>query len=508
MKILAFSDLHLGAGQDHRADALADQSRVLEQIAALAYERNVDLILNAGDTFHRAKPAPAELHVFKRFCVALAALGIPMVAIGGNGMHDAAPGQKSALELFESPLVRVSRTPEMIAFPSGGPNQLGVAVCTLPAAALGHLAAAGNGVPRADLAERAVDLLLGCARQLYADAPDDQPRILLAHQMVSGASLPTGLPVEQVGSVVLPLWALEEQGWDAIVLGDIHKAQALAESEDDYHAPIFYCGSPMTHDFGEADVPHGCWLLETSYDRDEQLSIRSSFQVLSGRRFVTVDVDLTQYSSVKGAASHTQEEGPRSPTPGEVRPTLEAPGMRAPNPESNRERSGEGAEHGRAAFGNQHPDFLLARGLEEYPPESELRAASTKRLFEPLQDKLDELKERILSGIDETDLIAAAIAAKFPLTDAVVRVRYRATEEQHRRVDHAALQRLVMDAGAHRLYGGVSWEPVRETRTRAAGLDESLPPLAAVDLWLAANTVDDGQAAALRALLGGWLETV
>jgi len=418
MKILAFSDLHLGAGQDHRGDALADQSRVLEQIATLAFERNVDLILNAGDTFHRAKPAPAELHVFKRFCEALAALGIPMVAIGGNGMHDAAPGQKSALELFESPLVRVSRTPEMIAFPGGGPNQLGVAVCTLPAAALGHLAAAGNGVPRADLAERAVDLLLGCARQLYADAPDDRPRILLAHQMVSGASLPTGLPVEQVGSVVLPLWALEEQGWDAIALGDIHKAQILQDVPF-----IAYCGAPMRHDFGEQENKPGVWILDADTEGADYEFVR-----LEDRRFVTVDVDLVA------------------------------------------EADAQASMNAKVAAG--------------------------------------ELTQTWAISSDETDWIAVAIGQELPLTDAVVRVRYRATEEQHRRVDHAALQRLVMDAGAHRLYGGVAWEPVRETRTRASGLDESLPPLAAVDLWLAANTVDDGQAAALRALLAGWLETV
>jgi len=407
------------------------------------------------------------------------------VAIGGNGMHDAAPGQKSALELFESPMVRVSRTPELVT------EFAGVTVCTLPAAALGYLAAAGNGGSRADLAERAVDLLLGCARQLYAEAPADRPRILLAHQMVSGASLPTGLPVEQVGSVVLPLWALEEQGWDAIVLGDIHKAQALAESEDDYHAPIFYCGSPMTHDFGEADVPHGCWLLETSYDRDEQLSIRSSFQVLSGRRFVTVDVDLTQYSSVKGAASHTQEEGPRSPTPEIGTADDQEPGTRAPNPAPTREM-----EASEDVVGALEDSGLASMG--HVAPARTQGSVSRSGLF----------ASDASSVLDETDRIAAAIAEHLPLADAVVRVRYRATEQQHRRVDHAALQRLVMDAGAHRLYGGVAWEPVRETRTRAAGMDESLPPLAAVDLWLAANTVDDGQAAALRALLAGWLETV
>ncbi len=220
-------------------------------------------------------------------------------------------------------------------------------------------------------------------------------------------------------------------------------------------------------DFGESSDPHGCWIWDSAQIGDAGIE----FVSLDDRCFVTVDVDLTQDSSVKGAASHTQEEGPRSPTPGQVRRTLEAPGMRAPNPESNRERTGEGAEHGRAAFGaNNEPDSLLARGL------------------------------------DETDAIAAAIAERFPLADAVVRIRYAATEAQHRRVDQAALHRLLEDAGIHRLHGGLQWIPVRESRARVQGFTEALPPLAAVDLWLAANAVDEAQAGSLRALLAGYLE--
>jgi exonuclease SbcD len=432
-RILAFSDLHLGAGQDHRRDALADQEAILNQIADLAIERQDALVINAGDTFHRARPDPPALHVFKRFCARLAEAEIPMVALGGNGMHEAAPGQRSALELFESRWVRVSRTPELVT------EFAGVAVATLPAASPNYLAAACGGGDRATLAEATVDLLLAAARDLYEAAPPDRPRILVAHQMVSGATLPTGLPVEQVGSVVLPLWALEEQGWDAVVLGDIHRSQVLSM------APFTaYCGSSMTLDFGEQSNDPGVWILEFG---DEMLS---TFVPLSDRRFVTVDVDLT----------------------------------------------GEVSEPGRAVpSGSNTPP---SGGSVERDSKPVLRSSMQR----PTGDSGS------LTSLDETDLIAAAIATEFPLTDAVVRVRYKATEAQHRRVDQAALLRLLDDAGIHRLYGGLAWQPVREQRVRAEGLDEGLPPLVAVDLWLVANTVDGAQAEALRALLAGYLEAV
>lgn len=456
MRILCISDTHVGAGYEHRSDALADTDAMFAQVLALIEQRQVDLCLHAGDVFHRAKPSPAEYLCFRRFCDGLASLGVPMVAVEGNGMHSAAQGQRSALELFESRWVRVSRSPEYItAF-------AGVAVCTLPVAALSRLAATRGSGDRAALGEEATDLLLATARDLFASAPDDRPRVLAGHQMVSGASLPSGLPVEQVGSVVLPLWALEEQGWDAIVLGDIHKPQELSEE-----MPVLYCGSPMTHDFGEADVAHGCWLLESDRHGD---FVSAEFIPLEDRRFVTVDVDLTDSSNGR-ADSHEAERGlARLHAEGEL--DDQEPGMRARTPgptglraEASRLASGENAET------SQDPIGLSPAG----------------------------------PALDETDQIAAAIMEQAPLTDAVVRVRYKASEAQHRRVDHAALQRLVMDAGAHRLYGGIAWQPVSERRSRAEGLDESLGPLEALGLWLEAAEVPAAEGEALRGLLGGWI---
>lgn len=426
MKLLAFGDAHLGAGRDHRQDALADQEAVLDQIAALAIERECRLVLNAGDTFHRAKPDPAALHVFKRLCAKLADTGIPMVALGGNGMHDAAPGQRSALELFESPWVRVSRRPEVVT------EFADVAVCTLPAASLGRFAATRNGGVRSALAEEAVDLLLASARDLFAAAPDDRSRILLGHQMVTGASLPTGFPVEQVGSVVLPLWALEEIGYDAIVLGDIHRSQVLSE------LPFAaYCGSPWINDFGEQANEPGVWLLDPEQPADYE------FVKLQDRRFVTVDVELTDLFAY-------------------------APKGNGRNP----------------CFGPCGDPICQDHGC--------------RHVYTAEADRV----------VDETDLIAAEIVAQGngQLEGAAIRVRYKATEAQHRRVDHAALLRLLDDAGVHKLYGGLAWEPVREQQTRVAGMDETLAPLAALDLWLAAEEIGEPQAAALRALLGEWVK--
>lgn len=407
--LLCLSDTHIGVGYEARKDALSDTAEMFAQVTRLAVEREVAAVLHAGDVFHRAKPSPAELLCFKHWLDQLAMAGIPLVVVEGNGVHAAAPGQASALDLFASPLVHVSRRPELI-------DVAGVSVCTLPAASVGRLAASTDGGDRARLYETAIDLLLASARNLYAQAPADRPRVLLAHQMVSGASLPTGLPVEQVGSVVLPLWALEEIGYDAIVIGDLHMAQVL--SADPW---IGYCGSPQVNDFGEQGNVPGVWLLDFGADGTCD---SAEFVALETRRFVTVDVDL---NLVPGGTYEVQTAG-----------------------------------------------------------------------LEPGDYSLSDV-------LDPTDRIDAAIATHFPLTGAVCRIRYTATEDQHRRVDHAALLRLLDDAGIHKLYGGIQWLPVRETRARVTGLDEQTDPLAAVGAWCAENSVAEGQAGALAELLAGWM---
>jgi hypothetical protein len=108
---------------------------------------------------------------------------------------------------------------------------------------------------------------------------------------------------------------------------------------------------------------------------------------------------------------------------------------------------------------------------------------------------------------DETDVIGNAITLQHPLEGAVLRVAYRATEEQHRRVDHRALAALCEDAGVHRVYGGFHWEPIRTTRARIDGVDESLSPLDAVAMWCDANDLDDDARRALGTLTRDYLET-
>lgn len=276
MKLLAVADLHVGAPMRHRENPRVDQRANLSRICEVAVEHNVDLVLIAGDVFDHPRPTPATLHLFAEFVRDLEAEGIPAIAVHGNAAHDGgAADEPTALELFRSDTFGVSRTPELF-------TQPGIAVCTLPNVPPGRMRAllADCGM-LGETNETIAQLLVQVAADLRADVPPGMPCVLLGHWSVSGASLPNGMASDTLGEPVIPLDALEAQGWDAIVLGHLHRFQDLDG------APGAYCGSPMILNYGEAEYEHGVVLLE--FD-----PVSFEFVPLPDREFRTVSVDLVE----------------------------------------------------------------------------------------------------------------------------------------------------------------------------------------------------------------------
>lgn len=85
-----------------------------------------------------------------------------------------------------------------------------------------------------------------------------------------------------------------------------------------------------------------------------------------------------------------------------------------------------------------------------------------------------------------------AMVADADVTDAVVRVRYRATDEQARRIDQGEIRRALFDAGAHNVWQ-IHCDPIRENRARAEHVTEDIAPLEAVKAWADANDLSGEQ---------------
>ncbi len=87
---------------------------------------------------------------------------------------------------------------------------------------------------------------------------------------------------------------------------------------------------------------------------------------------------------------------------------------------------------------------------------------------------------------------------------AIVRVRYQATEDEARRIDHDDVRHELLDVGASR----VTIEPqiIRKERARAQQISEQLSPVDALAAYCDANDFDPDRALAMLARLKEWSE--
>ncbi len=253
---------------------------VLAKIVDIANELDAPLLW-AGDAWERRRPSPAEVLIVQRQFARLTRGG---VAIPGN--HD--------VEAFERPTGYdlIGRGPEIVSMPQWVSIQ-DAAVACLPWAPPGKLRA--QLMPELEDADALNDelavMLIEIARGLYQAMPDDRPRILLAHWSVSGGSLPSGIPTDQLREPVLELPALAAIGFDAVVLGHIHVPQLLSEPDA---PPIFYVGSPLPLNYGERDSDHCVWLLETAPPKIIGREA-AAFQIpIESRRLVQVELEAGQ----------------------------------------------------------------------------------------------------------------------------------------------------------------------------------------------------------------------
>lgn len=303
-RLLHFGDLQLGAGKNLGAlpgSRLRDQEEVLDRIVSLAIELEVDALVNGGDTFEGPEVSAEQYEAFQRPMRRLREAGIPALVCQGNGRHDLAKRDVTATAVVQD-VCEV--------FPTPGLRRVGdTYVAFLPWCPIDRLVADEDGGDRAEIMQAAADRLVSMARGLMAGVPADSPSILVPHFSIEGASLPNGLPVAELGEIILPLHDLQALGFDAIVASHIHKPQYALGSEAVWHEVdpavdggslsvacaargiVLYTGSPLPIDFGEKDTAHGVWLIDTE-PAGEPLS--ADFIPIPSRPLVTLECDLTE----------------------------------------------------------------------------------------------------------------------------------------------------------------------------------------------------------------------
>ncbi len=249
MRILHTADWHVGRrlGRPDRTD---EMRAALEEVARIADEERVDLVLVAGDVFDRATPPVESLSLGLSALLRLGE-GRPVVVVAGN--HDAP-------DLFDAlaPLMR-DRGVHLIGRIKGptkggllGPDALGVpaVVAGFPFLREGRVVdfMSETGTWYGAYADKISALTDAYNTALVQRAGTDLVPILVAHFMVSGVRVSRSERELHIGDAYTATSQAIPAGPQYVALGHIHAPQPVPGAP----VPAAYAGSLLPMDFGEA----------------------------------------------------------------------------------------------------------------------------------------------------------------------------------------------------------------------------------------------------------------
>ncbi len=257
MKLLHTSDWHVGRGI--RGRSRADEHRaVLAEIAEIAADERVDLVIVAGDLFDTASPTPIAEQIVYQALRDLAATGAEVVVIAGN--HDNPRRWQAIHRLLDGTNVHIVgdvRGPD-----DGGVltfDALATRVAVLPFVSRRGIVRSQHLMERrADEHEvRYAERVRQMVATLTAGFDDTMVNVFTTHLTVAD-----GAPVLGGGERAAHIFdylvspAIFPPSCTYVALGHLHQPHELAAP-----APTWYSGSPLHLDFGEVEREHKAVIL-------------------------------------------------------------------------------------------------------------------------------------------------------------------------------------------------------------------------------------------------------
>ena len=298
MRILHFSDLHIGVENYGRVDPdtglstrLGDFLASLDQVVEFALSESVDLVLLAGDAYKGRDPSQTHQREFARRLSRLSQAGIPVFLLVGNHDLPAAASRATAVEIFptlEVPNIYVGSGLRNYDVPTpAGPLQVLAVPWPRRSAMLSREDSRGLTIDqvREELERRMTEGIASRAQELDPNVP----AILAGHVTVNGATVGTERSMMLGQDHVLLASALELPQVEYVALGHIHKHQVLRSGPP----MVVYSGSLQRVDFSEENDEKGFCVVDLDLSAPQGHRLKDfQFHVLAARHFVTVEVTV------------------------------------------------------------------------------------------------------------------------------------------------------------------------------------------------------------------------
>ncbi len=325
MKILHFSDLHLGVETYGRIDPetglstrLLDFLSALDKLVDYAVENRVDLVIFCGDAYKTREPSQTQQREFAKRINRLSTSGIPIFLLVGNHDLPNAIGRATTTEIFDTLAIKnvyVSSRPDIYKIPT---NSGIIQIASLPWLRRSALLSKEEtrNLDFDQINQKLQQVLTNIIAAQAAKLDPTLPSILAAHVWVAGARVGSESLMTIGQEHVLLLSNVAHPAFDYVALGHIHKHQVLSE-----HPPVVYAGSLERVDFSEEGDEKGFYVvdIETSgqngqtirpfdkaQDRQVPISygmatksltqdergVSFAFHPVVGRRFRTINVSI------------------------------------------------------------------------------------------------------------------------------------------------------------------------------------------------------------------------
>jgi exonuclease SbcD len=257
MRILHTSDLHVGRTLGNLS-LLEDQAAALDQIADIARDEKVDVVVIAGDIYDRAVPSAEAVALVDRFLVRLVVRdGRTVLAIAGN--HDSPERIGFTANILKEMNLHLRGTLDdlspIVINDDHGPVAFHLVPYADVAIARHHAQGSANGT---DTPAGTDDAEVGGAIRTHqaamshlveaslANGPAVSRRVAVAHAFVIGGAVSDterDLSVGGASEVATETF----KAFDYVALGHLHRAQRMGTDR------VRYSGSPLKYSLKEAD---------------------------------------------------------------------------------------------------------------------------------------------------------------------------------------------------------------------------------------------------------------
>jgi exonuclease SbcD len=287
------ADIHLGVTVGPIDPETRLNGRVLDYLDTLdatldyAEDNKADIIIVAGDVFHKHNPDPTYLREFGERAIRMGEIA-PTIIVVGN--HDI-PGsieRASSVDIFETlevPGITVGWQYEIHKIKTkAGLVQVATAPWPRKSEFLSYKEIRNLESSKRIYKKRVAEHILSLSDQIDVD----YPAILAGHFTVTGSlyGLERMLAIDDAAEVNLDILG---GIWDYVALGHIHIHQDLNLGNDG--PPVVYSGSLERVDFGDEEDSKGFVWCEVSDDKVEY-----EFVEVDARPYVTIRVNTVKKS--------------------------------------------------------------------------------------------------------------------------------------------------------------------------------------------------------------------